>query len=376
MATTHYNPANGADAPPTFTEASSQRQKARSAGLHPDYWYPVAWDRSLKRGEVRGVRFWNQSIALYRGQDGLVHALEDRCAHRQLKLSIGNVEGCNLTCCYHGWTYDGDGKVIHMDHDLFGKQALKVQIRSYPVQVRYGIIWIFPGDRAKADENQLPEIPELEGSRAWPCVPVDFTWNAHHSMILENVSDFTHAYLHRRYRPFQNAVLKECETNGDSVFIAYDTEVGRGTISSKFVDQKRVNTNAMELGYDYPYQWSNTGDRIKHWCFVLPMDEQTSRVFFLFYFDVFKVPFTRLKWPRWLMKPFLHLANRLLIKPLLAQDGVAVEAEQEGWHRHFDAPMIELNPVVHHCQQLTIKKWEEYLDSCESRPAETASCTS
>ena len=41
----------------------------------------------------------------------------------------------------------------------------------------------------------------------------------------------------------------------------------------------------------YPYQWSNTGDRIKHWCFVLPLDERTTRVFFLFYFEALKIPF-------------------------------------------------------------------------------------
>ena len=48
----------------------------------------------------------------------------------------------------------------------------------------------------------------------------------------------------------------------------------------------------MELGYEYPYQWSDTGGKIKHWCFVLPQDERTTRVFFLFYFDALKIPFT------------------------------------------------------------------------------------
>jgi hypothetical protein len=65
--------------------------------------------------------------------------------------------------------------------------------------------------------------------------------------------------------------------------------------------------------------------------------------------------------PRWLMTPLLRLANRLLIGPLLQQDGDAVEAEQEGYETHFDAPLAELNPAVHQLQQLTIRKWEEYL---------------
>jgi len=349
--------------PPRFEAARTQRQKTRSAGLHPDYWYAVEFDHVLKPGQVKEVRFWNTSIALYRGQDGQVHALENRCAHRQVKLSLGNVEGCHLTCCYHGWTYDGEGKLCDMKHDLFGRGLLKVQIRSYPVQIRYGLIWVFPGDPSRAKERQLPDIPELEGSRPWASVPIDFTWQAHYSMVLENIVDFTHAYLHRKYRPFTDARLTRCETQGDSIAIAYETQVGQGRVSGLFVDRKRCDTNAMALGIDYPYQWSNTGDRIKHWCFLLPIDERTTRAFFVFYFDSFRVPFTPLRLPRWIMRPFLRIAKRLLIRPLLDQDGYAVEAEQCGYERHYNAPMFELNPVVNACQQVLIRKWEEHLQT-------------
>jgi hypothetical protein len=61
------------------------------------------------------------------------------------------------------------------------------------------------------------------------------------------------------------------------------------------------------------------------------------------------------------MKAFLPAAKQLTVKPLLAEDGVAVEAEQEGWERHWDAPLAELNPVVKAFQDLTIRKWEAYL---------------
>ena len=155
--------------------------------------------------------------------------------------------------------------------------------------------------------------------------------------------------------------IARAETVGDCVHIAYQTKVGRGPISRHFVDRKRCDTNFMELGYQYPYQWSNTGGKIKHWCFVLPVDERTTRVFFLFYFHALKIPFLPLRIPRWLMKGVLRVANRMLIRPLLSQDGFAVEAEQVGYEAHFDAPMIEINPVVGLFQQLTIDKWQEHL---------------
>ena len=75
--------------PPQFTEARSKRQKVRAAGLDPDYWYPVEYERAVPPGATLDVTFWNSSIVVYRGRDGRLRALENRCAHRQLKLSQG-----------------------------------------------------------------------------------------------------------------------------------------------------------------------------------------------------------------------------------------------------------------------------------------------
>ena len=114
------SPNSPAAGPPTFFEAHNRRQRARAAGLNPNYWYAVEHDKALTPGSVREVKFWGESIALFKGQDGTLSAIEDRCAHRQVKLSMGDVDGCNLVCMYHGWTYDGNGKVVEIPHELFG----------------------------------------------------------------------------------------------------------------------------------------------------------------------------------------------------------------------------------------------------------------
>jgi phenylpropionate dioxygenase-like ring-hydroxylating dioxygenase large terminal subunit len=347
--------------PPAFEDAKNTRQKVRAAGLDPNYWYPAEWSKDLKAGEVKEVVFWKRSIAVFRGEDGQVRAIENRCAHRQLKLTTGHVEGCNLVCPYHGWAYDGEGRVVEIPHSLFGRKFPKFKVPDVPVQERYGIVWFFPGEPENAANVRPPEIPELEGPNAWSQIPVDGTWKAHHSMIFDNVCDFTHAYLHRKFRPFVDADLLKYETIGDSVYLEYDTKVGDGQFNKLFINRKRVNVDHMKLGYQYPYQWSNTDDQIKHWLFVCPIDERTSRSFFIFFFKQFVIPFTQIGIPKTVMKAFLPAAKQLTVKPLLAEDGVAVEAEQEGWERHWDAPLAELNPVVKAFQDLTIRKWEAYL---------------
>ena len=349
--------------PPTFEQAKNHRQKVRAAGLSPDYWYPVEWDRRVKPGQVIDVSFWGRSIAVFRGKDGSLNAVENRCAHRQLKLSLGVVGDCTLTCAYHGWMYDGD-RPLHPD----GPRPLRPHVSADQDRVlpRAGEARVDLGvsRRPRAgDRHGRSRHPGARGAPPWGSIAVDFTWRAHHSMIIDNVSDFTHAYLHRKSKPFTDAKLTMMEPQPDRVLLAYDTKVGQGRISGLFVDRKKTNTNAMRLGYEYPYQWSNTDDKIKHWCFVLPIDGQTTRVFFIFYFsdEMLKVPLLPLRMPRPLVRAIMAASKRLLVAPLLAEDGVAVEAEQEAWMKHFDQPIAELNPVVHLFQQLTVRKWEEHL---------------
>ncbi len=348
--------------PPLFEEGGNLRQQARAAGMDPNYWYAVEEVRKMKPGTATEVVFWKRSIALYRGEDGSFHALENRCLHRQLKLSIGNVEGCNLVCEYHGWEYNGEGRVVGIP-DLFGRKKVpRLGIRSYPVKVRYGLVWLFPGDPELAETRQIPDIPELEGPDRWACVPLTMDCTAHHSMVIDNVSDFSHAYLHRKYRPFEGADLLHHEIVGDNVHLSYNTKVGRGKISGLFVEHDRIDTNSMELCYEYPYQWSNTDNEIKHWLFVLPVDERTTRAFFLFYFKSLKIPFLPIRIPRWAMITVLKIANRQLITPLLSEDRVAVEAEQAGYDKFWDSAPIEVNPVVRSFQKVTVRKWREYLE--------------
>ena len=77
----------------------------RRTGINPNFWYPVALSGSVRKNKTFAATFAGERIALYRGQSGTVYALEDRCAHRQVPLSMGVVEGDVLRCCYHAWAY-------------------------------------------------------------------------------------------------------------------------------------------------------------------------------------------------------------------------------------------------------------------------------
>src|SRR6202046_1900510 len=103
-------PARGA------TISAERTEDLRRVGINPDFWYPVALSADVRRGKTFAARFAGQRIALYRGAGGTLYALEDRCAHRQVPLSMGVVEGEALRCCYHAWAYRGDGRISQIPY--------------------------------------------------------------------------------------------------------------------------------------------------------------------------------------------------------------------------------------------------------------------
>ena len=57
-----------------------------------NHWYVAASDTEIGRTPLRRLLL-NQPVVLYRTLDGKAVALEDRCAHRHLPLSMGRLDG-------------------------------------------------------------------------------------------------------------------------------------------------------------------------------------------------------------------------------------------------------------------------------------------
>ncbi len=95
-----------------------------------DYWYVGAWSDEVTHKPLARTLL-SESIVFYRKPDGKVVALEDRCAHRRLPLSMGAVIGDTIQCAYHGLVYDAAGKCIKIP----GQDSVPAgaRVRSYPV---------------------------------------------------------------------------------------------------------------------------------------------------------------------------------------------------------------------------------------------------
>lgn len=159
-----------------------------------NHWY-VACTRHELAERPLGRDICNEAVVLYRGTSGTAHALRDLCPHRKAPLSMGRIEGDALRCAYHGMRFASDGRCDHIpSQDAIPRQAC---VRAFPVQERYGLVWIWPGDPALAEAQPLPARPWLEQPDWNHDVLQHFPVRAAYTLMGDNLLDLSHvAFLH------------------------------------------------------------------------------------------------------------------------------------------------------------------------------------
>ncbi|MFD4247058.1 Rieske 2Fe-2S domain-containing protein [Streptomyces sp. NPDC058525] len=336
--------------PPEHHDPLSGTADLRRTGANPDFWYPVALSRSVRSGRVAATAFGGERVALYRGASGAVHALEDRCAHRQVPLSMGAVEGETLRCCYHGWAYRGDGRISQIPYLSKGDARPPRGVRAYPVREAYGLVFVFPGDPVKAADTPLPEVPAF-ASPQYKTMTFSRTVRCHYSFMHENLLDMNHQFLHRGVVGRLQPQLLGYETGLRSVEARYlFTHTGgkrsrsAGLLAAEGIGGQ-TSSDVMTIRTEYPYQ---TLDLVPEnaerpslclWASYVPEDaeQRTCHAYGLLMIER----------PRF--AGALHLAWPLIrrfTERVFAQDRMAVEAEQRAWDEQGEDRNHEVFPLI------------------------------
>ncbi len=127
------------------------------------FWQPVAASRNVPTGKARRIKILGEFITLYRGVSGEIHAVDDRCPHRNTQLSAGWVEGENIRCFYHGWVFDGRGRCTEQPAEKNENFASKVNVRAFPARDYLGLVFVYLGE---GEAPELPRYPEMEDDSA------------------------------------------------------------------------------------------------------------------------------------------------------------------------------------------------------------------
>jgi renierapurpurin 18,18'-hydroxylase len=324
----------------------------RRIGLHPDFWYPLAKSSDLKRGATHLARFGGEPIVLARSEAGQVFALDDRCAHRQFPLHKGVVCGEMLRCAYHAWSYHPDGRVAAVPY--LPKEACRpTGVRSYACREAYGYVFVFTGDRDKATQVSLPDLPgaQMTNRRTmhfWRKV------QCHYSFMHENLMDMNHQFLHRGIMGTIKPALIDYRAGADWVEVRYRFKRagGKSHRGASFMlagrspsDLHREAGDVMTIRTQYPYQTlsicraGSTEPAFDLWVVYVPDDEQQRSHVSVGMLMIEKPPIPGLIHLFW---PLI----RRFTESVFSEDRAAVEAEQRAYDQQSGDWNQEINPVI------------------------------
>lgn len=137
-----------------------------AGALMRHYWHPVAlldeFDPvlapAMRHRPVKAVRLLGQDLVLFKDGQGQWGLLDRDCPHRGADLAYGRHEGDGLRCPFHGWKFAADGRCLETPAEGLGSTLCqRVRQRSWPVQVRAGVVFAWMGDEGSTP-SALPAL--------------------------------------------------------------------------------------------------------------------------------------------------------------------------------------------------------------------------
>jgi phenylpropionate dioxygenase-like ring-hydroxylating dioxygenase large terminal subunit len=236
-------------------------------------WTPVERSRRLRRRPL-ALTVAGERIVLFRDGKGQAAALIDRCPHRGVALSLGQVdqEG-RIECPFHGWRFAGDGRCLHVPLNPKAR-CEQLSATALPVREIGGLIWIYtaPGAQAPCE----PVLDESLGSSGFVRFVLIQHWKAHWTRAMENMLDMPHLpFVHRttigrdlrvRLRPDSEMRVEwEASEHGGVVHSTMDGLDGGGTLEF-------TRPNRMMLTIPIP------GKRLRLHVACVPIRENETRM--------------------------------------------------------------------------------------------------
>ncbi len=161
-------------------------------------WYVAGFAEEFTPEKLIARTLLDQPMVMFRNGMGGITALADRCPHRFAPLSLGRIcdGGRSVRSGYHGLEFGPDGRCTRNPHSdkAIPKAAA---VASYAVRENAGLVWLWGGDAALADESLMPDFSAVT------CAPPEATIKGYmpaacsYELLVDNILDLTHVdYLH------------------------------------------------------------------------------------------------------------------------------------------------------------------------------------
>ncbi len=160
-----------------------------------DAWYIVATSDELKDKPL-SRRLYGTPLVVFRDGSGQPGVLLDRCAHRNVPLSLGEVVGGCVECPYHGWQYDREGDCRKIPGLCGTPELPRRAVPRYATVEQDGYVWAWasPDSEPQGKPFRLPKLDDARYTTVRRVVEANSTLHA----AIENALDVPHtAFLHK-----------------------------------------------------------------------------------------------------------------------------------------------------------------------------------
>jgi phenylpropionate dioxygenase-like ring-hydroxylating dioxygenase large terminal subunit len=159
------------------------------------FWQPVAFARDL--GDTpRRLRIMGEDLVVFRDRSGRVGLLQLHCAHRGTSLEYGLIEERGIRCCYHGWAFDVDGRILETPGEP-PSSTLRDRLchGAYPTLEFAGLVFVYMGPPERKPPFPLYDTFDLPGLSLQPAA--QFMLPCNWLQIKDNSMDPVHtSFLH------------------------------------------------------------------------------------------------------------------------------------------------------------------------------------
>jgi phenylpropionate dioxygenase-like ring-hydroxylating dioxygenase large terminal subunit len=307
-----------------------------------DHWHFIGDAVSIKKNKLHRSWIQDQPLIVF-WDDNTLKAYWDRCPHRSFPLSAGQLHckknKTTLTCSYHGWKFDADGKLI--DRPGFNEESSpNYTLNKLNLKVLSGLVFVqtvnFQSDSIPTWMNDL-EDPSKDSF--YFITEID----AEKIHVFENLLDPLHThFVHAPYlRSNETRVAVNVKANFRSrektLEVEYTNEPTPTGWISRLFENKRTKTvgkyfhpNTAVLEY-----WSTQGLDLRVTMILSENKKNLLQGTVVFQTSKTKVPY-------FLKKPFFKFFTGILLK----QDFKALKLQNDNLKYFKDPHWVSKEDVV------------------------------
>ena len=331
-----------------------------------NFWYAADWSDKLKEQPLK-VKMLRQHFVLFRDAQGDAHCLANACPHRGGSLANGMVVDGDIECPYHGMRYGGYGLCTRIPSlGRSTRPPARAKVDSYPVQEKYGLIFVFLGDLPEEERPPIMDVPQWDDPK-YRFTIKDNLINANYGVVMENGLDTTHTeFVHSdimgyrgadrpggEYKAPEGEMVNKGEWGGE-VAAAFPPAAGWGKFLNKALGVDKIFSGSYVVS---GYWGANALDtsvfiskdmnlHIPQYLWETPIDEFTTRTLGVGGRNFFKIPlFDRID----------HRRNR----KIAGQDTAILESLAPGLPPDSPTDVLFLEPdgILNHLEASRMR-WE------------------